>query len=138
MADTMADAGPGPARQMTAREREMSEGSGLAEQWLGLLLAPAVFFAHLQIAYMLVPWACAHDGTLWLHVIGFVAVLLAAAGTATAWRAWNRAGRETPGDGGGALPRARFLAVTGLGGSALFVLLLLAQWVSGFVISPCQ
>ncbi|HEU4629781.1 MAG TPA: hypothetical protein VFS08_08535 [Gemmatimonadaceae bacterium] len=138
MADARADVAPELTGRMTAHDRELSEGRGLAEQWLGLLLAPAVFFAHLQLAYMMVPWACERREELWIHVTGAVAVLLAAAGTAVAWRAWSRAGREPPGDAGGPVPRARFLAVTGLLTSALFVLLLLSQWVAGFFIAPCQ
>jgi hypothetical protein len=134
----MPGSGPVSMGPMTPRDRELTEGSGLAAQWVGLLLAPAAFFAHLQITYMMVPWACEHGGELWIHVSGVASVLLAAIGCAVAWRVWNHAGREAPGEGGGAVPRARLLAVTGLCTSALFVLLLLAQWVAAFFISPCQ
>ncbi|MFL5574993.1 MAG: hypothetical protein ACJ79S_03355 [Gemmatimonadaceae bacterium] len=121
-----------------ARDRELSEGEGLAAQWVGLLLAPATFFAHLQIAYVLVPRVCAHGGEVWIHVAGVASVVLAAVGALVAWRVWERAGRGAPGDGGGPAPRARFLAVIGVAESALFVLLLLAQWLAAFFISPCQ
>jgi hypothetical protein len=110
----------------------------LAGQWLGLFLAPAVFFAHLQLTYILVPWACEKQTTLWLHVSGIVSVLLAAAGTVIAWLTWVRIGRDAPGEAAGPAPRARLLAVCGFVMSAMFVLLVLAQWVSAFFISPCQ
>ncbi len=110
----------------------------LAGQWIGLFLAPTVFFAHLQVTYLLVSWACATGTTLWLHVAGVIGVLLAAAGTAVAWVTWQRIGRHAPGEAGGPGPRARLLAVTGLGTSAMFVLLLLGQWVPVFFLSPCQ
>jgi hypothetical protein len=110
----------------------------LAAQWVGLLLAPATFFAHLQGAYVLVPRACRYDASVWLHVVGVASVLLAAAGTLVAWRVWEDAGRHETTETGGPLPRARFLGVVGFVMSAMFVLLLLAQWVAGFVISPCQ
>jgi hypothetical protein len=122
----------------TTRNRELSEGGELAAQWIGLLLAPATFFAHLQIAYVLVPWACLHDGDVWLHVVGVVSVVLALIGALVAWRLWDRTGRDAPGEGGGALPRARFLALVGVCVSALFVLLLAVQWIAAFFISPCQ
>ena len=115
----------------TANDYPMREEPGLAAQWVGLLLAPAAFFAHLQFAYANVPWACTHDNALWLHLSGVASVLLAAAGTLVAWRSWRRAG-------GGDPPRARFLAVTGLGTSATITLILLAQWVAAFIISPCE
>jgi len=123
-----------------ARDRDLTEGRGLAEQWVGLLLAPAAFFVHLQIAYVLVPWACLHrpEGDVWLHVTGIASVVLAAVGTWVAWRVWDRDGRDASDDGGGVPSRARFLALTGLGMSAVFVLLLAAQWAAAFFISPCQ
>src|SRR5688500_2405098 len=67
-------------------------------QWIGLLLAPAVFFAHLQITYVLVPWACVRNGELWIHVTGALSVALAALGAYVALRTWRRAGREDPGE----------------------------------------
>jgi hypothetical protein len=137
----------------TANDYPMREERGLAAQWVGLLLAPAAFFAHLQFAYANVPWACSHGNALWLHVSGVASVVLAAVGTLVAWRTWQRAGGDAPGEGGGipsrtgddprgaggALPpRVRFLAVTGLGTSATITLILLAQWVAAFIISPCE
>lgn len=109
----------------------------LRAQWAGLLLAPAAFFAHLQIGYVLVPRACRHHQNVWLHVVGVASVLLAAVGLAIAWRVWQ-ATHDAPGEAGGPMPRARFLGATGLGVSALLVLLLVAQWVAAFFISPCQ
>ena len=120
---------------MSERARE---APGLAAQWVGLLLAPAVFFAHLQGAYVLVPRACRYHADVWLHVIGVASVLLAAVGTWVAWRVWSEAGRHESTEPGGALARARFLGLAGFVMSALFVLLLAAQWVAAFVISPCQ
>jgi len=111
---------------------------GLAAQWTGLLLAPATFFAHLQGAYVLVPRACRYHADVWLHVVGVASVLLAALGTGVAWRVWTAAGRDASTETGGAVGRARFLGLTGFAVGALFVLLLTAQWVAAFVISPCQ
>ena len=107
-------------------------------QWLGLLLAPAAFFAHLQVAYVLVPWSCVVRGQLWVHVAGAAAIALAAVGTWAAWRTHVLAESEQPTDGAGAVPRTRFLGDVGLCTSAMFVLLLVAQWAAGFIISPCQ
>jgi hypothetical protein len=109
-----------------------------ALQWIGLLLAPAVFFAHLELAYVLVPWACVTKGQVWVHVSGAAAILLAFAGAAAAWRVHARTENVQPNDGAGSVPRTRFLGTVGICMSAVFVLLLIAQWVAGFVISPCQ
>jgi hypothetical protein len=122
----------------TANDYPMGEERGLAAQWVGLLLAPAAFFAHLQFAYANLPWACRTGNELWIHVSGVASVVLAAVGTLVAWRSWRRAGGDPPGEGGGIPPRARFLGVTGLGTSAIITLILLAQWVAAFIISPCE
>jgi hypothetical protein len=121
------------------RERIITHpATSLAAQWTGFFLAPATFFAHLQVAFVLVPWSCARGNHLWLHVAGALSVLLAIVGTVVAWTTWAREGGGEPGQDGGPSPRARFLAVTGFVMSAMFVLLLAAQWAAAFIISPCQ
>jgi hypothetical protein len=107
-------------------------------QWVGMLLPAATFFAHLQIGYVLVPWACTTHQDIWVHVAGIASMLIAAFGTMAAWRTWERAGREEPGEGGGALPRTRFLGAVGLGMGTIFTLILFAQWIAAFFISACQ
>jgi hypothetical protein len=126
------------AHTLGAHAHERRARRGLAAQWVGLLFAPAVFFAHLQGAYVLVPRACRYDAVVWIHVVSLASVVAAAAGTWVAWRVWSEAGRYESTEPGGPLPRARFLGVVGFVMSAMFVLLLLAQAAAGFVISPCQ
>jgi hypothetical protein len=92
----------------------------------------------MQIAYVMVPWACIHHGQVWIHVLGAVAVTVAASGAWVAWRAWKEAGSDAPGDGGGVVSSARLLAVGGLSMSALITLLIVMQWIGAFFISPCQ
>jgi len=107
-------------------------------QWVGLFLAPAAFAAHLQINYVLVRWACLRSADIWVHVVDVAAIALAALGTVVAWRVWMRAGRDHPGEEGGALPRTRLLGVLGVGFSAMMTLVLIGQWVAAFFISTCQ
>ena len=122
----------------TGVDRPLPPERGLAAQWVGLLLAPAVFFLHLQFAYAIVPWSCRHDNDFWIHASGIASVLLAALGTLVAWRVWRREGGDDPGEEHGISPRARMLGVSGLGVSALLTLILVAQWVAAFVVSPCE
>ena len=107
-------------------------------QWVGLFLAPAAFFAHLQIRYVLVPWACAVNGWIWIHVVDVLALALALLGALVGWRTWGRAGREEPSEAGGSVPRTRMLGVLGLGASLMFALVLLGQWMTSFFFTPCQ
>jgi hypothetical protein len=107
-------------------------------QWIGLFLAPGTFFVHLQVGYVLVPWSCTTRDRVWLHVVDLLAVVLAAIGTWAAWRVHALAESPARNDDGGVVPRTRFLGVVGLGISATFVLLLLAQAIEGISLSPCQ
>jgi hypothetical protein len=107
-------------------------------QWVGFFLAPATFFVHLQIGYVLVPWACTTKGWGWIHVVDVLSVLLAALGTWAAWRVHVRAESSARNDDAGSVPRTRFLGVVGLCMGGMFVLLLVAQSVAAIIISPCQ
>src|SRR3954468_16726797 len=72
MHERTADPATGPISEELPPER------GLAAQWVGLLLAPAAFFLHLQFAYAVVPWACRHRNDFWIHASGVASVILAA------------------------------------------------------------
>ena len=122
----------------TGAQRIRPDERAPVAQWIGMFLAPAVFALHLQITYNVIPWACVRGGDVWVHVVDVLAVLLSLAGTIVAWRVWLSAGREVPGEGGGSLPRTRFMGATGLGLSAVVTLVLFAQWVAAFFVSPCQ
>jgi hypothetical protein len=107
-------------------------------QWVGLLLAPVTFFLHLQIGYVMIPWACVHNQNIWLHVVGIASVVLAALGCIAAWRTWMTGGRNVPGDHGGAIARTRMLGAIGLGIGALITMILFVQWVAALFIGVCQ
>ena len=115
-----------------------SEGRGLLLQYAALFLAPAAFFTHLQLGYVLVPWSCEHRNTLWIHVVSGLAVLMAAAGVVVSWQVWRRSGEGVPDDAQAPLSRVRLVAIMGGAVSLLFVFLLLAQWTPAFVLTPCQ
>jgi len=123
---------------MSARERAHDAGPAPRAQWVGVFLAPAAFFGHVQIRYVLVPWACATNGQLWVHVVDVLALVLALLGAFAAWRAWQSAGPDDPGQAVGAVARTRLLAVMGLGMSLMLALVLLGQWAGAFFFSACQ
>jgi hypothetical protein len=124
--------------ERTGAQRITPDERAPVAQWVGMFLAAATFAVHLEVSYNLVPWECARGGELMIHLVDVAAVLLSLAGTIVAWRVWRRAGRDEPAEGGGSVLRTSFLGVCGLGFSAIVTLVLFAQWVAAFFISPCQ
>jgi hypothetical protein len=123
---------------VTDPNTRVTEARRIAALFTGLLLAPVAFLANLEIAYALVHPACRLGNRLPLHAVHAGAVVFALAGLLTAWRIWRAEGVEWPAYAGGPLARTRFLAGLGVATSALFLLVLVAQWIPSFVLSPCQ
>ena len=123
---------------MTDPRTSIAEGRRIAALFTGLLLAPVAFLANLELAYALVHSACRLGNRLPLHAVHAASLALALVGCLTAWRTWRAAGIEWPADVAGPPARTRFLAGLGVATSALFALVLVAQWIPSFVLSPCQ
>jgi hypothetical protein len=117
---------------------DVHDAKELRALWTGLLLAPAAFLLNLEVAYALVPAACASGTRLLMHVVHAVCLVLAAFGGFAALRMWRLTGETWPGEEGGRLGRSRFMAGLGLLLSLLFALVIVAQWIPSFVLSPCQ
>jgi hypothetical protein len=128
---------PGPVRVGEAEARAEQDERAPVLQWIALAIAPAAYALHLQIGYAMIPWACTTGQHVWLHLVNAAAVLVAAIGIVLGWRVVRR-NSDAPHDGGGAPPRTRFIGDVALGVGSLLTLILLAQWVAGFVLSPCQ
>jgi uncharacterized membrane protein YidH (DUF202 family) len=106
--------------------------------WVGLLLAPVAFLLNLEVAYALVPTACSSRNELPVHLTHLACLLLTLYGLLTAWRSWKLTGATWPGEQGDPLARSRFMAGTGMLVSAMFVLVIVAQWIPSLVLNPCQ
>jgi hypothetical protein len=119
-------------------EIRVPDGTGIGAQWAGNLLAPIAFLLQLEIAYFIVPRAC-HAGVVFpIHLAHLGALLIALAGGVTAWRQWQRWGRDWPAAGPGPETRSRFMAEVALLVSAGFTLVILALWLPTFWLHPCQ
>jgi hypothetical protein len=101
--------------------------------WLAIVIGPLAWLVYLTTAYALVPWACRRPtgGLIALLAAGMVALALSTAGLVSAWQAWRRAGN-------GAATRTRFMALTGIGTSAIFVLVVVAGMLPLLLLSPCS
>ena len=124
---------------MTVDQRtDLPDAREIAALWTGLILPPAAFLLNLEVAYALVPVACSSGATLPVHLVHLGCLILALVGGVFAWRCWRATGSTWPGEEGGRLARSRFMAGLGLLVSALFALVIVAQWIPSFLLSPCQ
>ena len=114
------------------------ERGRLAVLWAGLLLPPLAFLINLAVGYAFVTRSCDRGDQLLIHLTHLACLLLSLGGAWAAWRAWQAEGAEWPGQGGGAVGRTRFMAGLGLLTGAMFILVIVAQWIPGFLLSPCQ
>jgi hypothetical protein len=108
-------------------------------QVVGLVGGPLALLVGLQAKYTLVQvWACKSDaGPLVVHLVAILTLLLALGAGVVALTQWRRAGREAPGDVPGTPGRTRTMATLGVATSALSALVIVAQWLPQFFVSPC-
>lgn len=125
-------------RAEVRREAPSSGARGGGAQWFGLLAPPVAMLINLSLGYALVPWSCAAKSRVLLHGEIAVLVLISVAAGLVAHREWKRfGGGGEADDAGGPAARTRFLGVLGIGSSALFTLILLAQWLANVFFTPC-
>ena len=105
--------------------------------WLSLLLTPSLALGVLTINYALVTPACERQGDLsWVHGVFAVSMLLCLLCTLLAWRNWRQeaAARAGPGSWG----RRRFAMLVGAMVGSFSSLVIVAQWLPAWILSPCQ
>jgi hypothetical protein len=113
------------------------EGGRVLVLWLGVLVPPLAMLLNLQVEYAATSGSCGRRE--WpLHVIALAMLALAAGAGLLAHREWRRAGRDWPGTEGSEEARSRFLGALGVMVSALFALVIIAQWVALVVLGPCD
>lgn len=104
--------------------------------WTGWLLGPLAWGVHLMASYLLVSWVCAGGGRWALHAVTVATAALALLAGLIAYVQWRptRGGGQ---GGHGARERVRFMAVGGTIISALMVLIIIAEGIPNFIVSPC-
>jgi hypothetical protein len=105
--------------------------------WPALLIAPSVALANASIAYALVTPSCSSQDINPLHAVSLVCLLLCLALTWPALVNWLR-GRASPSLASDAVAsRAHFLAQVAAMTGALSALVVLAEWMPLWIVSPC-
>ena len=106
-------------------------------QMAGLVLAPLAFGADLLISYMLVQHSCSTGHYYVLHVISAVCFLVALGGAFIAWQQYQLA-KGGSDEGGTPLDRSHFLGLLGTCFSLFIALVIIANAVPRFFLSPCD
>jgi hypothetical protein len=103
------------------------------------ITAPLAWLVFLQAEYALVPWACHHGARHHpvLLAIAAATFLIASGSALLGWREWRLAGRR-PADEPPPAGRAAFMALTGIGISLLFMLLILASSAGFAIFTSCD
>jgi hypothetical protein len=107
-------------------------------QWIGILGGPLVWLAFLQVNYMLAPSACLSQNKTTLGIITMIALFGTLAAAFAAWRAWHQTGATSQTEEGGAIGRGRFMALSGIGLSALFAVVVLASAIPIIFLGACD
>jgi hypothetical protein len=106
--------------------------------WTGILAGPVAWLVSFEINFALAPWACVNQQKILLYIVSLIAFIISAASGILAWSEWKQLGSEWPGEGGGAVPRGRIMAIGGMLMSALFCLVILAQAVPALMLGVCE
>ena len=119
-------------------ERAFFQRQGIGWLWFGILAGPLAFLLNLQLSYMLVQPVCVTAHHIILHLVPLGALLLTVGSGVSAWRNWQRTGQVESSKAAGVLPRSRFMAGVGFLTSSLFIIVIVAQWLPNFILTPCQ
>jgi hypothetical protein len=107
-------------------------------QVLALVGGPAAVLLTQQAKYLLVEPACASGHLAPLHLAALIGLLLALGCGALAFHEWRIAGGGWPDHGGGSAGRTRFMGVLAMLMAASAGLVMIAQWIPDWIVSPCQ
>jgi hypothetical protein len=107
--------------------------------WFGVLTGPTAMLLHLQSIYSLVHHVCASGGYAAIRMVSVLLLLIVAASGIGAFLTLGQL-RTVPSNvrTENSVMAERFMATLGIMTSALFVLVILAQAIPTFLVSPCQ
>lgn len=103
--------------------------------WFGVLGGIISWAAHLGISWALVPYSCNQDDVFWLHantVVFAVITLIAFLTALVTYRRVRKQDRTRK-----PVETDRFMSILGMLTSGLFLLLIIVEGSSVFVLQPC-
>lgn len=111
---------------------------GLLSLTLGMVVGPIAVLVNEELIYVTNMWACGTGKQLAMHVVPIICLVVTLGVGLLSWRDWDRVGRGVEDEAATVDARSRFLALGGMGISALSALVILAQWLAIFVFGACM
>lgn len=116
-----------------ARERPGVVAGGASLLWFGILGPPFLMLLNLELSYAITPWVCRTSDHFLMHAsTGILLLGVLFAGLAPARRLRRDWMEDT------VISRPGFMAMLGVLASALFAVVILAQWLPSAFLSVCQ
>lgn len=125
------------ATGQTRPDRRENRRENLA-LWAGMLAGPVAWLLQFQINYSLVQSACEAGHKLALHLVTLGALLLVSGGAVVSGRRLQRLPEGPADEGDDHGTRARFMALSGLGLSLFFTLLIVAAEIPNWILRACD
>ena len=104
----------------------------------GLLAGPTVVLLNQETIYASNMWVCGKGMSWSLHIIPLISLVIALGAAYIAHRDWTDLGKGIHDKEATIAERSRFLALLGMGTSAISALLILAMWLTIFIFGPCM
>ena len=102
------------------------------------VLSPLVALVSEEVAYVVVPWGCYRDAAGWVRVVPAIFLVVLIVLALVSFRDWRRVGGGTAADEATIADRTRFVALAGLGVTAISALMVVFQWVATWLVFPCS
>jgi len=120
-----------------AESLQSNELSAAGPQVLLVVIGPVVFGADLLIRYALVQHACSTGHHYVLHVVSFVCLLIVLTAALLAWRQYAGVLNASE-EGGTEFDRTNFVSLLALLMELGCALLIIANAMPAFILSPCD
>jgi hypothetical protein len=119
-------------------EVQFREGPRVTQLWASILLGPIAWAIDFVLGYAVVHHECSTGAMRWLYVSSVIAVLVSLFAAYLGWDCNRRLPREVPEDAGTVLGRSRAMALAGIGMGLWFAVIIIAEAVPRFLLSPCD
>lgn len=104
----------------------------------GILGGPLSFAVDLTWSYTQVPHDCSTGHHYMLHVVTAICALFCVAALIIAWRSVSQTKAAAGKDHESGRGRQRFMALLGVAASGFFLLVIIANAIPRFLMSPCE